>query len=325
MDDIYGINTNSIVNKNPITNAIVNHDTNNVTNTNKTKNNNDIIIKTPISNSKNNKPKPKSKYKIEKDTLSPLIEKDEKSTVVMEIDKITFSDVFRQKKDIIDVDKPKHNDLNKIEMSNVNSTNADIKTEVNIDTKTETIIDTNTNTNTNTYTYKNTQNRKLPPTPDQDLIYKKKITKFYNNYDFMITICMFIINCIILPLIVISDACESFKIDYINSLICGTYLVYTILSIIIILKRKPRCIIRKIIIICIISIQLFIIILSSMVFSIEIFDTNERCSKILTTVIILIVIINLIWSFVKNIIIIINTLFNYNILHMKQNVCDYIV
>ncbi|CCU55775.1 unknown similar to AMEV165 [Choristoneura biennis entomopoxvirus] len=139
--------------------------------------------------------------------------------------------------------------------------------------------------------------------------YKKKI---YYNYKFIIIILMFVINCIGLPIIVISDVCESFRLDYINTIICITYAIYTFLNLLIIIfqKKKLNDTIHKTIIIIVIFIQMVIISISSMVLSIEIFDTNEQCNKISKLSIIIISIINLIWSLSKTVIMICTILFS---------------
>ncbi|CCU56077.1 unknown similar to AMEV165 [Choristoneura rosaceana entomopoxvirus 'L'] len=144
------------------------------------------------------------------------------------------------------------------------------------------------------------------------VILKLNKKKNYYNYKFIIIILMFFINCIGIPIIVISDVCESFRLDYINTIICITYAIYTFLNLLIIIlqKKKLNDAINKTIIIIVIFIQMVIISISSMVLSIEIFDTNEQCNKISKSSIIIISIINLIWSLSKTVIMICGILFS---------------
>ncbi|CCU55490.1 unknown similar to AMEV165 [Adoxophyes honmai entomopoxvirus 'L'] len=163
--------------------------------------------------------------------------------------------------------------------------------------------------------------RVLPP----KLSISGKFKKIFNNKTFDIIIIIFILDSIILPYVTLKNGCESQMLNIIVLLISSLYTIYFILIVMIYIKMKLYVVIKNIILLSIICIQMFIISLTSMILSTEIFDTNERCPKFSRIVIILISFLNLLWAISKNVIILINIIHGKNIIDAHTPICNYIL
>ncbi|CCU56399.1 unknown similar to AMEV165 [Mythimna separata entomopoxvirus 'L'] len=163
--------------------------------------------------------------------------------------------------------------------------------------------------------------RELPDIPShnnhpiKDIIKKKILTNYTRN----LHISLFILNCIGLLIVVLLNGCESFNISAIICMIISINYIYYILLILIHYTIKIPMIIKKIIVITLICIPLFMIVFSSLLLSIELFDTNEYCSKTFRAIMIITNCINLLWALIHNILVIIDYVFNKNIIGINRH------